>query len=175
MAMRAVICKGDPTSHGGMVLEGNPIATANGRPIALKGHMTRCPQCKGDFLIVEGLGFHSFAGVGTVVEGMKTACGAQLIATTTVGFMMIDDRAEAQEALATAAAASVSTANKGRFRAVDEHSGEPVAGVGYRILLPGGAVLRGKTDAGGYTEQVVGHDPSTVDLMWDTDQLVDGA
>jgi uncharacterized Zn-binding protein involved in type VI secretion len=73
--MRAVICKDDPTSHGGVVLEGNARATADGRQIAQKGHMTHCPKCKGDFPIVEGLGFHTFAGTGTAVEGMKTACG----------------------------------------------------------------------------------------------------
>ncbi|MGH8855412.1 MAG: PAAR domain-containing protein [Telluria sp.] len=107
MVMRAVICKDDPTSHGGIVAEGNEHATANGRPIAQKGHMTHCPQCRGNFPIVEGLGFHSFVGVGTAVEGMKTGCGAILIATTTKGFMMIDDCSEAD-----VSAASVAAANK---------------------------------------------------------------
>ena len=32
--MRAVICKGDPTSHGGKVLEGNANVTTNGRQVA---------------------------------------------------------------------------------------------------------------------------------------------
>ncbi|MBB3117935.1 PAAR domain-containing protein [Pseudoduganella violacea] len=78
---RAVICKGDPTSHGGNVLEGNEDATIDGRPIAQRGHQTWCPQCKGKFPIKDGLDFHTFAGIGTAVEGMKTACGAILIAT----------------------------------------------------------------------------------------------
>ncbi|UMR30910.1 PAAR domain-containing protein [Massilia sp. MB5] len=78
---RAVICKGDPTSHGGKVLEGNEDATIDGRPIAQQGHQTWCPQCKGKFPINDGLDFHTFAGIGTAVEGMKTACGAILIAT----------------------------------------------------------------------------------------------
>lgn len=86
---RAVICKGDPTSHGGKVLEGAEHATINGRPIALQGHMTLCPQCKGSFPISEGLSFHTFAGLGTAVDGMQTACGAKLIATQQQ--MLIDD------------------------------------------------------------------------------------
>lgn len=87
--MRAVICKGDPTSHGGKVLEGNELVTTNGRAVAQKGHMTVCPQCKGQFPIAEGLDFHSYAGIGTAVDGMKTACGAKLIATQQQ--MVIDD------------------------------------------------------------------------------------
>ncbi len=174
MTMRAVICKDDPTSHGGKVLEGNPVATANGRPIAQKGHMTYCPQCKGDFPIAEGLGFHTFAGVGTAVEGMKTACGATLIATTTKGFMMIDDRSESETSRAAAAAAAAAEAARshiGSFRAVDEHTGEPLAGMRYRIALPDGSSLRGVTNADGYTERVTGHDPATVKLHWESDDV----
>ncbi|UTY58321.1 PAAR domain-containing protein [Massilia sp. erpn] len=78
---RAIICQGDPTSHGGQVLEGSPDATIDGRLIALRGHLTYCPLCKGKFPISEGLDFHTFGGLGTAVEGMKTGCGAILIAT----------------------------------------------------------------------------------------------
>ncbi|NVD98139.1 PAAR domain-containing protein [Massilia sp. BJB1822] len=93
---RAVICKGDPTSHGGKVLEGNEDATIDGRPIAQRGHQTWCPQCKGKFPINDGLDFHTFAGIGTAVEGMKTACGAILIATQHQ--MTIDDQSGAGSA-----------------------------------------------------------------------------
>ncbi len=177
MTMRAVICKGDPTSHGGTVLEGNAIATANGRQIAQKGHKTHCPQCKGEFPIVEGLGFHTFGGVGTAVEGMKTACGATLIATTTKGFMMIDDRTEAGgvAVASPASAAKAAPSNTGTFRAIDERSGKPVPHVPYRIELPDGSDLRGVTDADGYTERLSEHDPATVRLHWEFEQATDGA
>ena len=173
MVMRAVICKSDPTSHGGEVLEGNPRATANGRSIALTGHMTRCPQCQGDFPIAEGLGFYSFAGIGTAVEGMKTACGAVLIAKAAKGFMMIDDRSEAEASAVASALASAAQAvapNAGSFRAVDRNTGKPVPDMPYRIELPDGSVLRGVTDADGCTERVTGHDPATVRLHWESDQ-----
>ena len=78
---RAVICKGDPTSHGGKVLEGLTTANIAGRPIAAIGHKVYCPLCKGTFPIVEGVPFHTFGGRGTAVEGMRTGCGATLIAT----------------------------------------------------------------------------------------------
>lgn len=181
MVMRAVICKDDPTSHGGVVVEGNVLATVNGRQIAQKGHMTRCPRCKGDFPIVEGLRFRSIAGVGMAVEGMKTACGAILIATTTQGFMMIEDQSEAGESAAAAAAASAAPAaqtvasNAGSFRAMDEHTGKPVPDMPYRIELPDGSTLRGVTNADGYTERVTGHDPATIQLHWESIKPIEGA
>jgi uncharacterized Zn-binding protein involved in type VI secretion len=91
--MRALILKGDPTSHGGEVLEGNEFIRVNGRPVAQRGHMTSCPQCGGEFPIVEGLRSHGIGGIGAALEGMKTGCGAELIATTTAGCMLLDDGA----------------------------------------------------------------------------------
>lgn len=79
--MRAVICKGDRTSHGGRVLEGNPNVTTGGRQVAQLGHATICPQCKGKFPIIEGVATHTYGGKPTAVEGMRTACGATLIAS----------------------------------------------------------------------------------------------
>lgn len=164
--MRAVICKDDPTSHGGKVLEGNEHATTIGRPIAQIGHMTHCPKCKGDFAIVEGLGFHTYAGLGTALEGMKTACGAELIATTTKGSMLVDDQSEGAGAAGLAGAAASAATHHGSFRAVDA-LGKPVAGMPYRIELPGGSVVRGVTGEDGYTQRVSARDPATVRLHWE--------
>ncbi|MFA9217753.1 MAG: PAAR domain-containing protein [Sphingomonadaceae bacterium] len=166
---RAVICKGDPTSHGGTVLEGNELFTIDGRPVAQLGHMTFCPLCKGKFPIIEGLDFHTYAGIGTSVDGMHAACGAQLKATQTR--MTIDDAAgSAASAPSAASAASPQAKDCGvSFRAIDERSGQAVSGLGYRIVLPGGGTLRGKTDSDGYTERVTGQDPATVELYWDAE------
>ncbi|KQW97195.1 hypothetical protein ASC94_10435 [Massilia sp. Root418] len=169
---RAVICKGDPTSHGGKVLEGNENATCLGKPIALKGHKTYCPLCKGQFPIAEGLGHHSFGGIGTVVEGMKTTCGATLLATQHV--MTVDGTGGgASQAAATPAAAAPGAKEatyRGAFRAVDEHTGEPIAGLPYRIDLPDGSSLRGVTGADGRTEAIRHHDPATATLHWETEE-----
>lgn len=158
--MRAVICKGDPTSHGGKVLEGNANVTTNGRQVAQRGHLTFCPKCKGNFPIAEGLDFHTYAGIGTAVDGMRTACGAKLMATQHT--MQIDD------APAAAAAGNYSAT----FRALDEESGAPVAGLPYRLLLPDGRTVRGVTDSDGRTETVSGHDPASVQLFWESEAAV---
>ena len=173
---RAVICKGDPTSHGGKVLEGAEHATISGRPIALRGHMTFCPQCKGTFPIVDGLDFLTFAGLGTALDGMQTACGAKLIATQQQ--MFIDDgggaggSGEGGSGAPAAVEKKESGAYQGRFRAVDEQTGQPVANRAYVISLPDGSTLKGVTDADGYTQQVSAHDPSEISLRW---KSVEGA
>lgn len=187
--MRAVICKGDPTDHGGKVLEGNELVTTNGRAVAQKGHMTFCPQCKGNFPIAEGLDFHSYAGIGTAVDGMKTACGAKLIATQNQ--MVIDDGGGAagagsgNDALGSAVEAPARPGNAAppqhpepgaygaAFQAVDKRTGEPIEGVPYRMVTSDGRTVRGVTDSDGRTKTVTGQDPATVDLFWEAEDIGD--
>jgi uncharacterized Zn-binding protein involved in type VI secretion len=76
-----IIREGDKTSHGGIVLEGSQHDICHGRFIAYKGHQTYCPRCKGNFPIAEGVGDMTFYGEGVALAGMKTACGAILIAS----------------------------------------------------------------------------------------------
>ncbi|WP_395403489.1 PAAR domain-containing protein [Pseudoduganella sp. UC29_106] len=175
--MRAVICKGDRTSHGGRVLEGNPNVTTGGRPIAQLGHATICPLCKGKFPIVEGVATHTYGGKPTAVEGMHTACGAILIASQRE--MVIDaggggGGGSSDSAVSSApgqvAAAESDEVYSGAFRAVDESTGEPVAGLPYRIELSDGRILRGVTDAGGYTQRVSHHEALTMSLHWENEE-----
>lgn len=81
--MKPVIRKGDTTTHGGTVIEGIEDYLVYGKPIACKTHMVLCPLCKGTFPIIEGVGSTSVHGKYPAVEGMKTACGAKLIASQT--------------------------------------------------------------------------------------------
>lgn len=76
-----IIRKGDPTSHGGTVLEGSLTDICHGKPIAYIGHRVHCPKCRGDFPIVEGVVTTTFYGKGVAIAGMKTSCGAILIPT----------------------------------------------------------------------------------------------
>jgi uncharacterized Zn-binding protein involved in type VI secretion len=171
--LRAVICKGDPTSHGGKVLEGNELVITNGRPVAQRGHMTFCPLCKGNFPISEGLDFHTYAGIGTAVDGMQADCGAKLIATQHA--MVIDDgggsgssTAQQMESESAASSQAGAPAEAGTsFQAIDEHTGLPVPGLAYRLELPDGGTFRGVTDQEGRTERVTGHAASTVALYWE--------
>ena len=76
-----IIRMGDPTTHGGKVIEGSPVDICHGKPIAFIGHKTYCPQCKGTFPIIEGVATTTFYGKGVALAAMKTACGAALIPT----------------------------------------------------------------------------------------------
>jgi uncharacterized Zn-binding protein involved in type VI secretion len=80
-----IIRLGDPTSHGGVVLEAFGNTNLNGKPIAGLGHNVSCPSCKGVFPIVQGSSSYSVDGVPVALDGMKTACGASLIATGSKG------------------------------------------------------------------------------------------
>lgn len=83
MAKRYMICKGDKTSHGGEVLEGNPSFNIEGVPVALVGHRVSCPKCVGEQSIVEGDSNVNVFGLFVALEGMKTSCGATLISSQT--------------------------------------------------------------------------------------------
>ncbi|KWZ42831.1 hypothetical protein WS72_08125 [Burkholderia savannae] len=93
MAKRAIIRVGDTTTHGGKVIEGSPTFTLDGRGVAGVGHKVICPRCKGIFPILPDLLGrrypHTIADRDTAVEGMRTACGAELIASQGTG--TIDD------------------------------------------------------------------------------------
>lgn len=81
MPFLAVILKGDKTTHGGTVLEGFEQVSCLDISVAGVGHQVSCPMCKGTFPIIEGTPQVTFNGIALAVEGMKTACGAKLIAS----------------------------------------------------------------------------------------------
>lgn len=88
MGGKAIIRLGDKTSHHGTVLEGHQDVIVMGKPVAGVGHKVSCPKCRGTQTIVEGAVTHTIMGISTAVEGMKTSCGAVLIAsqqTDTIG------------------------------------------------------------------------------------------
>ncbi|QEH45132.1 PAAR domain-containing protein [Aggregatibacter actinomycetemcomitans] len=81
MAIRRAIVIGDKTTHGGTVPQDSYDMSVNGKNISLEGDLVACPQCKGNFPIIEGSPFMSSNGRGVALEGMKIACGAVLIAS----------------------------------------------------------------------------------------------
>ncbi|CAB3787265.1 hypothetical protein LMG28688_02428 [Paraburkholderia caffeinitolerans] len=74
---REVACLGDTTDHGGEVIEAAPNLTHRRIPVALDGHMVRCPKCGGDFPVI-ATGRRTHGGVRVAFIGDQTACGATL-------------------------------------------------------------------------------------------------
>ncbi|MCP9269518.1 PAAR domain-containing protein [Xenorhabdus sp. XENO-1] len=83
MVGKAVIRLNDTTDHGGKVITAIDSYVYQGVPIAGKGDLVSCPKCKGVFPIVEGSNDLQYKGKPIALEGMNTACGAQLIASQT--------------------------------------------------------------------------------------------
>ena len=83
--MSHIVRLGDRTDHGGYVIEGIPHTNLNGKPMVGKGNMVFCPLCKGEFPIIEGSDTYRVNGIPVALDGMKTACGASLIASASHG------------------------------------------------------------------------------------------
>lgn len=164
-----IIRKGDPTSHHGVVLEGSLTDICMGQPIAFIGHKVHCPKCKGDFPIVEGVLTTTFYGKGVAVAGMKTSCGAVLIATQFTDTVEWSSgpsagSAPAAKAASTAAAAAAAAGATGgpaqtaaeaepfdeQFVLLNEEK-RVLAEMPYTVKLPSGEIVRGITDLEGRT------------------------
>ena len=171
MGEKAIIRLGDPTSHGGKVLEGFMDNICMGKPIAGVGHKVSCPQCKGTFPIVEGAQISLMMGKNVAVEGMKTACGATLIATQQTDTILVGAASgggggAAKPAAAAAVAATAASALAAeaiamvknedptfddKFILVDEDSGKPLANTEYAVRRASGKLEHGTTDDEGHT------------------------
>lgn len=81
--MKNVIRLGDPTTHGGMVIDsGAPQFIVEGKAVALVGDKCVCPitghqNCS----IMTGNSKHTVNGKAVAYDGDKTSCGATLIST----------------------------------------------------------------------------------------------
>lgn len=179
-----IIRKGDPTSHGGVVLEGSLTDICMGQPIAYVGHRVQCPKCKGVFPIAEGVLTTTLYGKGVAVAGMKTACGAVLIATqftdtvewsnggAGAGYSRAENVPQAKALGITAAAGATASAMANypadspdeQIRVVDHKTGEPVPELAYYIEAPDGSVYKGQTDDDGLCERVATYQPEELSV-----------
>jgi uncharacterized protein (DUF2345 family) len=81
--------------------------------------------------------------------------------------MVIDDGGGA--APPPASLAKETAKYSGAFRAVDETTGAPIAGLPYRIELPDGSTVRGVTDDDGHTACITSDNADTIKLSWEAD------
>ena len=81
--MLNVIRVGDPTSHGGKVIEtGAPNIKVSGTPVVLLGDRCMCPMTgHQNCVILSGNSNHTVNGKAVAYHGDKTSCGATLIST----------------------------------------------------------------------------------------------
>lgn len=74
---------GDRTSHGGVVVQGSPTSTVDGKAIARVGDQVTCPQKGHGGTTVIALGDPTCIvdGQPAARHGDKTACGATLLSS----------------------------------------------------------------------------------------------
>ena len=84
--MPNVIRLGDPTSHGGKVVEVKASHyTVDGVPVARVGDLCSCPILgHSGCTIAEGNVQHLVDGIPVAYEGHKTSCGASLVSSQTI-------------------------------------------------------------------------------------------
>lgn len=181
--MPEIIREGDSTSHGGTVLEGSPSDICMGKPIAYIGHKVHCPKCRGTFPIVEGVMTASFYGKGVAVAGMKTSCGATLIASQFTDTVEWSGGAKASSSGTTAAAAVVAGAAIGALppraaagspaqKIVEPYDEQPqlladvMEGVPYLIETKDGRIFSGRATAQGTLPRVETYDEEEYTVYW---------
>ena len=79
--MKSLVCEGDHTSHGGVVLSGSDRINVKRRRAAKVGVLVSCP-IHGDNEITEGSSRMKDAGIPLSRDGDATQCGSVLIAST---------------------------------------------------------------------------------------------
>lgn len=77
--MRSIVCEGDPTDHGGYVLQATSTYYINGKKAALMGDLVWCPEHEANPIVEADDTFFS-DGKRVVVEGCRSACGSRIIA-----------------------------------------------------------------------------------------------
>jgi uncharacterized Zn-binding protein involved in type VI secretion len=155
------IVKGDKTSHGGTVIEGAPTFYTEGKQVALLGHMTTCPTCKGGpFPIVTGAPDFVCNGRSVARHGDKTACGASLISGQAVSWWGGETSGKAVP-LTIESACDYDE----HFVLLDQHNMKPVEGFVYAVTTAKGE-QEGRTGADGKTVRAESEKPETVTLKY---------
>lgn len=188
MGERAIIRQGDMTSHGGIVIEGHPFLIIHGKPAAGVGHKVQCPKCPGNVVIIEGAMNATMMGINIAVEGMKTSCGAILIASQITDTIEYGSGAtpplSANQHYSTSAVAPIgnfvtgahnstaaSTAVDKSIQPYDEQvrviddEGQPITGMPYHITDESGNVYKGFTDSDGCCERVHTANPESLAIL----------
>jgi uncharacterized Zn-binding protein involved in type VI secretion len=163
-----IIRLGDSTSHGGIVIEGSPVDICMGKPIAFIGHKVQCPKCKGIYPIVEGAPTTTFYGKGVALAGMRTGCGALLIAGQLTDIVecgggerpsKIAARGDHADSVA-ASSSDIHHRSSGKldethfddkFTLVDADTGSPIPYAEYAIRRQSGEIEHGTSDVHGHT------------------------
>lgn len=169
------IVLGDRTSHGGVVVSGDPTWTIDGQPVARVGDKVTCPRCKRTSTIASSR-FPMVIDLGKPVafDQDVTDCGALLYSRHNDHAGWGDSDGDDSTTTATSDAADSIVENYAPKKAprFQEHfilrnneTGEPLAGVPYTIETGDGQSVAGETDSQGRTEIVWTDSPKPIEVI----------
>nr|WP_306437377.1 PAAR domain-containing protein [Cupriavidus taiwanensis] len=121
------------------------------------GHLVVCPRCKGTFPIIEGPAHVTVNGTPVAMHGMRTACGAVLLASsvlTVAEHPLPGAPLAAYMTHSTAATTLVSDVYNDLFVLRDRATGKPMPHVDYAIRRASGEIEYGRTNAHGQTHML---------------------
>lgn len=163
---RYTLTLGAGTSTGGKVISASGFGSIHGVQIALEGDAIYCPACKsnGEILCIGPRIPESWGGKQVGLSGDLCQCGCpsppRLNANQRVRYQSLDEPV-ATPAASTATPFAHQLSNEEPdtlpIRFLHEHDGSPIAGQPYRLEFPG-KVVKGVTDAQGYTQPVTAAD-----------------
>lgn len=163
------IVKGDKTSHGGTVIEGDPTLDTHGAPVALVGHMTSCPKCKGGpFPIVTGAPDFICNGRPVARHGDKAACGASLISGQMVsrwGAERSDATTMSPSGLGTAFLSEDDAMEYEHYYVLIDDAGKPAEGYRYDLHCDGELHIKAGGLLNGITATIIGEKSSRL-VAW---------
>ncbi|MEN3113059.1 PAAR domain-containing protein [Uliginosibacterium paludis] len=169
MTAQPIICVGDKTDHGGVVIEGSLFDTIDGKPIARIGNKVTCPKhgCPSTTVIISGDVTCMFDGKAVARHGDKTACGATLISSQSLTTV---DTGSAGHTRASSVNQGENPSNSStyvaglevgkhgedfdqRFLLRDSLTGVPLVRQPYKLEF-NGVVIEGETDENGLTQPI---------------------
>jgi len=167
------IVLGDRTSHGGVVISGDPTRTIDGQPVARVGDKATCPRCKRTSTIVSSR-FQTVIDLGKPMafDQDVTDCGALLYSRLNGYAGWGDESGEESGDQHASVASDIAEHIPKKSPRFQEHfvlrnneTGELLAGVPYTIKTNEGNVYRGETDAEGRTDVVWTDSPLPVEVI----------
>ncbi|GLS04544.1 hypothetical protein GCM10007860_16910 [Chitiniphilus shinanonensis] len=164
MAIAGFIVLGDRTSHGGVVISGDPQCTIDGRPVARVGDLATCPRC-GRLTHIVSTRYPTLGPGKALAYHLDTLeCGAVL-------YSRYNDQlgwGHASEADLLPPPAQIAPAPQPLFHSHfvlrDNQTGSPAPGVPYRIVSADSDPVSGITDPLGRTQPVTTASPLPVDI-----------
>ncbi|TFV99502.1 PAAR domain-containing protein [Oxalobacteraceae bacterium OM1] len=166
--MRRVIRLGDPTTHGGHVVQATERYTMDGVPVARMGDHCTCPiPGHAGCVIVEGDPDWTIDGKPVALEGHLTSCGAALISTfgrlersrESVGSMGMSQGSavtlEREHPATHSEVASDPLEYDDHYILLCGESHKPLAHIEYAVQRADGTIEHGVTDESGRTHLLV--------------------